>query len=161
MQLARDALARLEEIRPEPLVSLAQLKRTLASILAGRSEFLEAERLAREALEIDRKLFGPDSSYALQDLLALGETLSQAGRAGEAELAERDAVAIAERVSVERDLLRARAYRLLATMTGQHDASAESEALQQAIETSRRFVGDRPEVGSSAGSVRGQIPARL
>lgn len=148
-RLARDALERLRKTRPEQHVSVTVLKRNLAAVLTARSQFAEAERLAREALDTDRQLLGPESSHAVQDLLALGEALSGAGRLGEAELAARQAATMAEHVTVERDLLRARAYRLLATMLDPEvsGAGADSELLARAIETNRSVVGDHPEVG--------------
>jgi eukaryotic-like serine/threonine-protein kinase len=146
-RLARDALDRLLAVSPERQVSVALLKRNLAMILPKRDKFQEAEGMAREALGIDRKLFGEESSRAVQDLLALAEALRAAGRSAEAEQHAREAVRIAELVTVEREVLRARAYRLLARILEASDPAGESEALALAIESSRRVVGNRPEVG--------------
>jgi serine/threonine protein kinase/tetratricopeptide (TPR) repeat protein len=147
-QLARDALARIEAVRPAEHVDVALMKRMVARIVAECGKHDDAIELAKSALETDRRLLGDESSHVVQDLLALAEILRAAEKTAEAEKMARDAVQLAERVMVERDVLRARANRVLATLLENRDPAGESEALAVAIETSRKFIPNNPQVAS-------------
>ncbi|HUQ80950.1 MAG TPA: serine/threonine-protein kinase [Gemmatimonadaceae bacterium] len=63
-------------------------------LLTEKNEVQEAEGLAREALRLDRQIFGPGHAYVASSLTSLGNVLSAKGELGEAERSHREALGI-------------------------------------------------------------------
>jgi tetratricopeptide (TPR) repeat protein len=89
------AVAPLELTSPEDVASQARGRGVKAKLLAARKEYEEAERLAREAVELFAKT--DDLLQQSQVLMALAEVLEAAGRNDEAVPVLESVVEVSER----------------------------------------------------------------
>lgn len=144
--LARNVLDRMLAVQSDKPAAIALVKRHLSRVLLSRRKTTEAVELATEALTADRKLFGEENSLVARDMLALDKAQRANGRNSKAAESARDAVELLERVTVERDLLRSIAYRILAETLELNHPDQAAAAFATAIQLRRQIVGDHPQV---------------
>ena len=106
-------------------------------IAFDRGDRGDAEPLLRQALQTHSNLLGRKSFYCVLDLLALANLARESRRPAEAEELAREAVSIAEQVSLDGQSLRVKAYRMLATVLRFRDRETSAEMLKMAIESQR------------------------
>ena len=92
-EFAQQALA-IARAQPNPLSGEASIRRTLADIAVMQGDFAKAERLAREALALHRKLHGEDHLATAAGWEALGYVFYRQKKFDEAEKCYREALAI-------------------------------------------------------------------
>ena len=145
--LARDALVRLREVRPDDHFDVAMAKFHVAMFIRAREPH-EAEQLLREALETHRRTTSDGSAFVIKDLIILAEVLFQQSRNSEAEQLARQAVALLTQAVPPNHSLRAQAYRQLAVIIRRDDPEAALVAWTKALEAQKQLLGDHPEMAS-------------
>jgi tetratricopeptide (TPR) repeat protein len=106
----------------------ARTRVALASTLLDLDSLDLAERLAREALAVHRRLYPEPHADLAESLSLSARILARRGRAAEAELHQREAVAVSRRVYGERNAATAKALSSLANLLqtrGRLDEAAE------------------------------------
>src|SRR5438132_13923047 len=71
---------------------------SLAATLLRQGRYAEAEKLYRQAFDLQRRVLGPENPHTLATMGSLGWTIAQEGRYAEAEKFEREAFEIERRV---------------------------------------------------------------
>ena len=147
----RRTLAIAEASFPAEDPRIATHLNNLAQLLQATNRLGEAEPLMRRALSIDEASYGPDHPNVARDLNNLAQLLQATNRLGEAELLMRRMVAIF--LAFQRDTGNAHPHRDagIANYTGLLRAMGKSRA---EIDTTLVALG--PDIGHSAGSVRGR-----
>jgi tetratricopeptide (TPR) repeat protein len=135
--LARQTLALQTEVFGPNNAQVAFTLCLLGLVLHDRGELAEAERLVRQALDMHQKLLGPHSSQAARDLIGLAQIVRDLRRPKEAEQLAREAVEICEKVTVDREFMRVRAYRTLGILLRLRNREEAVTYLQKAIELER------------------------
>jgi serine/threonine-protein kinase len=154
----RAAYAKAEPLLAEALAlrrsrsderALAAALSDYARVVMERSP-AEATPLAREALDMRRRLDGPESVEAADGLLLVAQTLGLQGQTGAAEALVREAIAIRRRPPVEPAPLAAMLSQL-GTELDKQGRPAESVAAQEEALALRRsaFPADHPSVSES------------
>jgi len=120
----------------------------LASTLRGEGHFAEAEKLDRETLDIQRKVFGPEHPATLASMDSLADSLTNEGHYEEAEKLERETLDVERRVFGAEDLRTLSSMNSLAETLRREGRLAEAEPLQaNALEIERRILGaENPDV---------------
>jgi tetratricopeptide (TPR) repeat protein len=115
----------------------------LALILRDQRKFDDAEKLFREGLAIDRRVYGDDHPEVAQHLNNLGGLQVSAGRPVDAEQSFRDALGIQRRAFAENSWQVATTMSLLANALIRQTRYAEAESLAvRSFEIIRRQFGD-------------------
>jgi tetratricopeptide (TPR) repeat protein len=141
------ALNDILDVRPAGHVDVADAKRQRAVVLARQGRFREAEALVREAMEGHERLLGPQNSSLAEDMILLTRIARQSQRHEEAIQLARQTVDLAERVTLERDILRHKAYRSLALLLEPVSPREAIDVWEKAIQAKRQVVGQHVEVG--------------
>ncbi|MBW8878213.1 MAG: tetratricopeptide repeat protein [Acidobacteria bacterium] len=122
----------------------------LGNSLRELAEWTEAERLLRQALDIDENSYGPERSEVATDLNNLAELLQATNRPAEAELLMRRALAIAEKNFGPKHPNVADALNDLALLLQATNRSTEAERLmRQALDIDENSYGpEHPSVAT-------------
>jgi serine/threonine-protein kinase len=134
---------------------------SLSLLRLSQADYEEAERSARQALDLTRRLHPPGHPDVLQPMVTLGQVLSERGRYDEATALLEEAVAL-RGPSPGEDLSLASALYELANAhfyAGRYDASDSLNL--RVLDIERRLLGDRhPSIADNLvnlGAVRAQL----
>ena len=145
-QASLAALNDLLQVRPAFSMDVADAKRQRSVVLLRLGRCEEAESLVREAIDVHQKLLGPDTSHLAHDMLVLTRVLQQSGRGEEAIQQARQTLELADRVTIERDILRHQAYESLASLLESGSPGEAIDIWTKAISAKQQVVGKHVEV---------------
>ena len=131
------------ELTNQPAVE-AELRSVVGALYRGVGDYVQAEKMDREALAIYRKLLGPESPEAAAALQDLGLALLAEGKLAEAEEMHREALAIQRRISGDQNAEAATSLHELALIYMERGRFAEAEKMaQESLEIRRKLFGDQ------------------
>ncbi len=120
----------------------SEARRVVAISLHGQDNSKEAEPFLRNALDIDRSIYGDRHEAVLEDWLELGDELTELSRFDEAVTALQNAVALARALHGPIHSTVANALQELSGATGYTGNYAESERLQrEALDVFEKVYG--------------------
>ena len=115
----------------------------LADLLSNRGQYREAEQLAREGLEIQRRTFGAQHPNVADYASALVAVYTRAGRFAQAERTQRESIAILRRTLGENHTAYAGSLGALSEILMERRRFDEAIALRQrCIDIRQRIFGD-------------------
>jgi tetratricopeptide (TPR) repeat protein len=133
----------------------AQMMQVMVVTYQNLGLFDRAHELAQQALDIRRKVLGPDDPETLRSMTQLGGILARQGHLREAEKLDREALAKQRRVLRAGDPLTLRTTDNLAIILGLENQSDEELQLErEAVEVGTRELGpENPEVVRITGNL--------
>src|SRR5262249_21816859 len=107
----------------------ARMMSTIGDVYESLGLLQRAEELERQALEIDRRVFGPDRMETAEAITNLGVTLQTRGKYKEAEVLHREAIAAKTRLVGPGDPRTLRSMNNLGLTLKEDGRKAEAESL--------------------------------
>jgi serine/threonine protein kinase len=131
------------ELTNQPAVE-AELRSIVGALYRGVGNYVQAEKMDREALAIYRKLLGPESPEAASALQDLGLALLAEGKLTEAEETDREALAIQQRLFGNENAQVATSLHELALIYMERGRFAVAEKMaRESLEIRGKLFGDQ------------------
>jgi tetratricopeptide (TPR) repeat protein len=146
---ALDIARRMPNLASDP--SALGVRSLLGQIYMTRGKNVQAERMVREQIEVDKRVLGPEHVFTATALEALGTIDLNTGNFEEAESCMREAVSVYRRLygADSLSVIQAETH-LAAAFSGNGQHAAAQELAHQLVEKSTRVLGPEHNLTSAA-----------
>ena len=145
-----------KDLKAQP-AARAELLTTIGPVYHALGQYAKAEAVGREALALNKELFGNDGLAVAESLDNLADTLHEEDKNVEGEAIVREALAIQRKLSGTKSVVVARSLQILGkTLSGQKKHAEAETPYREALAMRKELLGsENPDVALSLMGVAG------